>query len=147
MAQRNINLTLRGRGPYNPAALANTDSRPAVERPEPMARVVFLQFFTTLVVAALAWAVSGQVAAVSALLGGLACAVPNGLFALRLALAGRRGEASPIGFLLGEFVKVVATVALLVLIAKTVKDLNWLALIVAIIAVLNSYVLALTVKH
>lgn len=147
MAQRNINLTLRGRGPYNPAALANTDSRPAVERPEPMARVVFLQFLTTLVVAALAWAVSGQVAAVSALLGGLACAVPNGLFALRLALAGRRGEASPIGFLLGEFVKVVATVALLVLIAKTVKDLNWLALIVAIIAVLNSYVLALTVKH
>lgn len=147
MARRNMNLTLPGGGPYNLAALANTDSCPAGGRSELMARVVFLQFLTTFVVAGLAWLVSGRMAAVSALLGGLACAVPNGLFALRLVLAGRRGEASPVGFLLGEFVKVVATVALLALIAKAVKDLNWLAMIVAIIAVLNSYVLALTVKH
>lgn len=112
-----------------------------------MARIVLIQFLTTLIVALLSWLISGGPAAMSALLGGGAVLVPNALFALRLAIAARRpGGANPLTFLVGEFVKLVATVVLLVLIAKTYKDLNWLALLVSIIAVLNSYVLALIVK-
>lgn len=112
-----------------------------------MSRIVLLQFLTTLTVALLAWMISGEPAAISALLGGGAVAVPNALFALRLAVASRRpGGADPLTFFVGEFFKLVATVLLLVLIAKTYQDLNWLALLVSIIAVLNSYVLALIVK-
>lgn len=113
-----------------------------------MARIVLFQFLTTLIVAIAAWLISGVHAAISALLGGAACLLPNGLFALRLALASRRpGGANPMVFFVGEFVKLVATVLLLALIASTYKDLNWLAMLVSIIAVLNSYVLALIVKE
>mgnify|MGYP002352603061 CR=1 FL=1 len=113
-----------------------------------MARIVLFQFLTTLIVAVAAWLISGVHAAISALLGGAACLLPNGLFALRLALASRRpGGANPMVFFVGEFVKLVATVLLLALIASTYKDLNWLAMLVSIIAVLNSYVLALIVKE
>ncbi|MEG1832433.1 MAG: ATP synthase subunit I [Burkholderiaceae bacterium] len=112
-----------------------------------MARIVFFQFLTTLVVAIAAWLISGVPAAISALLGGAACLLPNGLFALRLALASRQlGGTNPMTFLVGEFVKLVVTVLLMALIATTYKDLNWLAMLVSIIAVLNSYVLALIVK-
>lgn len=113
-----------------------------------MARIVLIQFFTTLIVALAAGLISGGHAAISALLGGAACLVPNGLFALRLTMASRRpGGANPLTFFVGEFVKLVATVLLLVLIAKTYTNLNWLAMLVSIIAVLNSYVLALIVKE
>lgn len=112
-----------------------------------MARIVLLQFFTTLIVALLAWLTSGVAAAASALLGGSAVLLPNALFALRLALASRRpGGANPLTFFVGEFIKLVVTVLLMVLIAKTYTDLNWLAMLISIIAVLNSYVLALIVK-
>ena len=57
-----------------------------------MFRVVVLQIVATLVVSLLAALGSGQAAAVSALLGGAACFVPNGLFALQLAAAARSGR-------------------------------------------------------
>jgi ATP synthase protein I len=117
-----------------------------------MFRVVAAQFVTSLVVSAGAWMIGGQSAAVSSLLGGLACALPNGLFALNLAQVGlmarARGPASggtavAVALLAGEFLKVVLTVALLVLIAWAYKDVVWLAVIVAIIAVLMMQAAAL----
>jgi ATP synthase protein I len=85
----------------------------------------------------------------SALLGGAACVVPNGLFALKLAASARRQgtkETGPAVFLVGEFVKVASTVALLALVVATYPKLNWLAMIVGIIVVLKSYLLALLFK-
>jgi ATP synthase protein I len=109
-----------------------------------MFRLVGLQVLTTVVVALLAWPIGGAAAAVSALLGGAACVIPNGLFAWRLALAGRRPQGAGAGtFFVGEFVKIGSTVALLALIAWAYRDVVWLALIVAIIAVLKSYLFAL----
>jgi len=104
-----------------------------------MFRVVAAQFVTSIAVAAGAWMIGGRRAAVSALLGGLACAVPNGLFALNLARlqrppGGAKGHAATL--LVGEFVKVALTIGLLVLIARTVREVVWPALIVAVAAVL-----------
>lgn len=111
-----------------------------------MFRVVAAQFLTSMAVAAGAWMIGGQRAAISALLGGLACALPNGLFALNLAWLQRlprsngsgpehaRGYAAAL--LVGEFIKVVLTIGLLAVIARTVRDVVWPALIVAIAAVL-----------
>jgi ATP synthase protein I len=89
-------------------------------------------------------------AGISAALGGLACVVPNALFALRLTAVARHatavGDASGgrhvAAFFVGEFVKVGLTIGLLVLIAVAYKDLVWLALIIAVVAVLKSYVFA-----
>jgi ATP synthase protein I len=113
-----------------------------------MFRVVAAQFVTSIVVAAGAWLVGGSRAALSSLLGGAACAIPNGLFALNLARLGRLSQARTVSqgrgsttayalvLLTGEFVKVVLTIGLLALIAWMYKDVVWLALIVAVIAVL-----------
>jgi ATP synthase protein I len=81
------------------------------------------------------------------LLGGAACAVPTGLFALKLAAAARRPQGtSPAVFLVGEFVKVVSTLALLALIVAFYKEVVWLAMLVSVIVVLKSYILALLVR-
>ncbi|HEY0252403.1 MAG TPA: ATP synthase subunit I [Kofleriaceae bacterium] len=107
-----------------------------------MAYAVLLQLLMTGLVAAIAAAVSGLPAGVSAAAGGLACAIPNALFALRLHVErGRPGGATVQGFFVGEFVKLVATVVLLYVVARAYHELNWLALIVGFIAVLKSYFL------
>lgn len=113
-----------------------------------MSRIVGLQILATLIVALVAWPLGGVMAAVSALLGGAACVVPNALFALRLAMAARRPQGTDMGvFFVGEFVKIGSTIALLVLIAWAWKDVVWLALIVAVVAALKSYLIALLFRH
>jgi ATP synthase protein I len=115
-----------------------------------MFRLVALQALVTTVVALVAWPIGGAAAGLSALLGGLACVVPNALFALRLVIVARRslaagdtdGTRHVVAFFFGEFVKVGLTLLLLVAVAATYKDLVWVALIVAVIASLKSYMLA-----
>ena len=112
-----------------------------------MFRVVFLQILATVVVSLVAGLLAGPHAAISALLGGAACVVPNGLFALKLAASARRPQGtSPAVFLVGEFVKVVSTLALLALIVAFYKEVVWLAMLVSVIVVLKSYILALLVR-
>ena len=107
-----------------------------------MAIAVLLQVIVTLVVAGLAAIWGGVDAALSAALGGMACVVPNALFAVRLQIETRRpGGATVHGFFVGEFVKVATTVALLVLIAHNYRGLDWLAFIVGVIVALKSYFL------
>jgi len=109
-----------------------------------MFRVVLLQGIAALLVALVAGALGGQAAALSALAGGLACVVPNGLFALRLAAAARRPQGTSVTtFFVGEVLKVASTVALLALLVWGYRDLVWLAMIVAVIVTLKSYFIAL----
>ena len=83
-----------------------------------MFRIVGLQIVATLIVALAAWPLGGVSAAISALLGGAACVVPNALFALRLMIAARRPQGTDMAvFFVGEFVKIGSTIALLALIA------------------------------
>jgi ATP synthase protein I len=109
-----------------------------------MLRLVLLQFITTVIVGVIAGLLGGKHALFSALLGGLCCVVPNGLFALRLfATAKKPGADNPMTFFIGEFIKIALTIAFLAAVAWLYRDLNWLALIAAFIVALKSYILLL----
>lgn len=112
-----------------------------------MLRIVLLQFAATVLSCLVAGLIGGKHALFSALLGGLCCAVPNALFALRLHISAQKPEgASPMTFLIGEFVKIAMTIALLAAVVLLYRDLNWLALIAAFIIALKSYIILL-VRH
>ena len=81
----------------------------------------------------------------SALFGGMVCFVPSGFFAFRLWLA--RDRASVGGLVLGEAIKVFATVALLVLIVVLYRDLRWVPMLVTFLLALKTYwVVALALR-
>jgi ATP synthase protein I len=125
-----------------------------------MFRVVAAQFAVSLLVTVVAWALGGRHAGMSSLLGALACTVPNALFALNLSQLGQnigarncgansegaRAAAVALVLLAGEFLKVALTIGLLVVVAWVYKDVVWLALIVAVIAVLMMQAAALAWK-
>lgn len=111
-----------------------------------MFRAVLHQGVATLVVSGLAWLWAGQHGAVSAGLGGAVIAVPNLFFALRLWATARSGRASVAGFLVGEFIKVAATLALLVIVAGAYRDLHWLALLAGMFVALKANLLVILIK-
>ena len=109
-----------------------------------MFRLVLLQVIAMFVVGGAAAFIGGFHAAASAVLGALACVLPNALFALRLAMAARRPQGASAGsFFTGEFVKLAVTVALLFAAAWFYPDLNWLAFLAAFIVVMKSYLILL----
>jgi ATP synthase protein I len=111
---------------------------------EKMLRIVSLQLMATVVAGLVAALLGGWPAMFSAMLGGFCCVVPNGLFALRLfANAQKPGGANPVSFMIGEFIKIALTVALLGATAWLYRDLNWLALIGGFIVALKSYIILL----
>ncbi len=50
------------------------------------------------------------------------------------------------GFLVGEFIKVAATLALLVIVAEAYRDLHWLALLAGLIVALKANLLVILIK-
>ncbi|NEX63497.1 ATP synthase subunit I [Noviherbaspirillum galbum] len=107
-----------------------------------MLRVVLLQLAATVVTGLIAGMLGGVHALISALLGGLCCVVPNGLFALRLFSNARKpGAVNPMTFFIGEFIKIALTIALLGAVVWLYHDLNGLALIAAFIVALKSYII------
>ena len=109
-----------------------------------MFRLVLLQLLMTFLAGAIAGFAGGVHALVSALLGGLCCVVPNGLFALRLSAAARKSEAiNPMSFFIGEFIKIALTIGLFAAVVWLYHDVNRLALIAAFIVALKSYIILL----
>lgn len=99
---------------------------------------VGLQIAALLVLTPIAGLVFGLESAVSLGLGSAVVIIPNGLFALRLSLhKGRPPESYPVVFIVGEFVKIGLTVALLVMIIKWVEPIRWLALLTGLIVTLK----------
>jgi ATP synthase protein I len=99
-----------------------------------MFRVILLQVGATAIAAVAASFFAEARGAISALLGGVVCALPNLLFALRLkAVAKRPGASYPANFLLGELVKMAAIVALLLLVAKGYADLHWPSMLLGLV--------------
>ena len=112
-----------------------------------MYKMVFLQLGATLVATAIAAVFFGVHGAMSAALAGLACVVPNAVFAFRLGLVVKRtGNASAVGFFVGEFVKLATIVGLLVLARALYADLHWGGLFVGLILVLKANLFAFLVK-
>ena len=109
-----------------------------------MLSLVVIQLATTFFAAIVAGLVAGVHGFISALLGGLCCVVPNGVFALRLYIGSKKpGTISPMTFFFGEFTKIAFTIALLAAVVVGYRDLNWLALIAAFIVALKSYIILL----
>ena len=111
-----------------------------------MFRAVFHQGLATLVAAGLAWFWAGWHGAVSAGLGGAAIVIPNLFFALSLWAAARSGRASVGRFFVGEFFKVAATLALLVIVAGAYRDLHWLALLAGMVVALKANLFVILIK-
>jgi ATP synthase protein I len=104
---------------------------------------IALQWSFILVCSGIAW-VWGDRAAQSLLLGGAAVAVPNALLAAWLTLRlYRSGPVGVAGMLAGELGKLGATIALLVIVVRTLgADVAWIALIVGVVAALKAQWLA-----
>ena len=123
------------------ADLAQINQRSRLE----LVLIVKAQALLGSVVAALTWMVAGVDAGLSALAGAGTYFVPNTIFALRLYLATfRPGGSAPMLFLIGEMLKIGAAVGLLWVVAHVGGDrVQWLAVLVGLIAVLKGYVLVL----
>jgi len=109
-------------------------------------RLLILQGLVT-IVSAVAWSATGKSfgldsSAISALLGGLAALVPAALFAARAkVLSGRVNQLGTTVFALvtGELLKIIATVAMFVLVIVFYPDLDWLPLLLTYIIALKCY--------
>ena len=123
------------------ADLAQINQRSRLE----LVLIVKAQALLGSVVAALTWMVAGVDAGLSALAGAGTYFVPNTIFALRLYLATfRPGGSGPMLYLVGEMLKIGAAVGLLWVVAHVGGDrVQWLAVLVGLIAVLKGYVLVL----
>lgn len=110
-----------------------------------LVQIVFAQALMGMGVAIIALLVAGKSAALSALAGAGCYFLPNLLFALRLLLASHRPRGSgPMLFILGEMLKIGATLGLLWLVARLGGDqVHWLAVLAGLVAVLKGYVLML----
>lgn len=103
-----------------------------------MFRVVLLQIGATLLTAAIAGIWVDSAGALSAAMGGAACFLPNLLFALRLRAVSSRMDASyPMAFLVGEAVKVLATIVSLAAIALWYRDVHWLSVLAGMFVALK----------
>lgn len=109
--------------------------------------LVVSQLLAGLFVSALFGIFSGQAAAFSALAGAGAYWLPNAIAALRLALSTFRPQgASPVAVLGGFLVKMlIAALLLWVLAQYGGEQVNWLAVLLGLIATLKGYVIAFMV--
>jgi ATP synthase protein I len=109
-----------------------------------MARIILLQFAVAFIVSLAALMLSGIPAGLSALFGGICCALPNAFFAFRLFVSAKKlGGANPASFFVGEFIKIGLTLTLLALVVLFYQDLNWLAFLTSFILVMKSYLILL----
>ena len=103
-----------------------------------------LQIASVLVLALVAGLVADWPSAAYVVLGGAAAIIPNGLFALRLAIhRGRSAESYPVVFFLGQFAKIGLTVGLLAAIHKWLGPVQWLPLLIGLIVALKAPLFAL----
>ena len=111
-------------------------------------RIVAVQTIVGIVVAVLAWLVTGRVAAGwSAGYGALAVVFPAALFARGVVRQRPGGAGAAMAGIFGwELVKLVLCIAMLAAAPKLVPDLSWLALLVGLIVVMKTYWIALLVR-
>ncbi|WP_130356196.1 ATP synthase subunit I [Pigmentiphaga kullae] len=106
---------------------------------------IIVQIAVSIVVAVLAYAVSGSAAGLSALAGAAAYVIPNALFAFRLILSVQKpGGANPATFFFGEFFKIAVAVVFIVAAAKFGREwLVWPAFLAGLVCALKSQWLVL----
>jgi len=103
--------------------------------------VIVWQLVVGVVVSVLAALWAGSAAGVSAVYGSLAVVFPAALMVrgLQRQRAVAQPSAAMLGFVIWELVKVVLTVALLLVAPKVVSPLSWLALVVGFVVTMKVY--------
>ena len=110
-------------------------------------RLVAAQALMGVVVALVAWGVSGERhVAWSAGYGALAVVLPAAVFARGMARQRRVAGAAMVGFMGWELVKIVLTIAMLAAAPLWVTQLSWLALVVGMLVTMKTYWVALLVR-
>lgn len=111
--------------------------------------VVSLQVAVSILVALLAWVLTGQSSAAwSAGYGGLAVVIPAVLFArgLMSQFSSINAATAWLGFFVWEAVKIAVSVGMLFAAPKLIADLNWLAMLIGLIVTLKVYWVALLMR-
>lgn len=112
-----------------------------------MFKTVLLQLCATLLAALIAGVVAGWAAAGSAALGGAVYVLPSFLFVIRLEVESRRPQGPrPIVFLAGEFIKLAATLVLLVAVAVSWPGVRWLPLMFGLVVALKANLFAFLIR-
>ena len=110
-------------------------------------RLVGMQAVAGVLVALLAWALSGEApVAWSAGYGALAVVVPAALFARGMGRKRHSAKAMMAGFFGWEMAKIGLTVAMLAAAPRLVPQLSWLALLVGMVVTMKTYWIALMVR-
>ena len=101
-----------------------------------VAKILLAQLALTVVIAALFWGISGNVAGYSALLGGMICVIPNAFLALRLSVPRRDPGADALvrAAYIGELGKLALTVLMFGAVFALVRPLAAGALFAGFIA-------------
>lgn len=99
-----------------------------------IARVLMWQLLVGLGLAAILWSVFGNVVGYSALLGSLACVLPNAFLGLRLVVPRRDPGQLKRAAWVGEMGKLTLTIVIFTLVFTSVKPLNAAALFAGFIA-------------
>lgn len=112
-----------------------------------MLKVVLLQVGAASLGVVLCAALWGQAGALSALLGGLVYIIPSAWFAWRLSIGSRQhAVASTSLFFIGEAVKILLAIGILVAVRLLFPGAHWGALVVGLIITLQANFLAFLVK-
>ena len=112
-------------------------------------RIVGLQISVGILVALLAWAVTGRVnAGWSSAYGSLAVVIPAVLFArgLMSQFSSINAATAGFGFFVWEAVKIGVSVGMLFAAPKLVADLDWLAMLIGMIVTMKVYLAALLMR-
>ncbi|SMB21717.1 conserved membrane protein of unknown function [Sterolibacterium denitrificans] len=111
-----------------------------------MHKTLLLQVVATLLGGGIGFLFTGERGLYSALLGGLAYALPNLVFVVRLKIAAASGRASGVSFFAGEFGKIAATIGILVAVQQWYPGALWPFLLVGLFAALKANLLAFLLK-
>ena len=111
-----------------------------------MFKVVGLQACAALLAVLIASFLGGRTAAVSALAAAAACWIPNALFAIKLTLTPSHTPPAPLTFLVGEVVKLVFMVGLLVAAYTLLPQRSGLGLLLGVVVTLHANLFAFLLK-
>jgi ATP synthase protein I len=108
-------------------------------------RLVLLQAMAGAAMSLLAWGISGRHAAWSAAYGALAVVLPAAVMARGITgrLASVNAASAALGFLVWEAVKIMLSVAMLLVAGRLIDGLSWPALLVAMIITMKIHWLAI----
>ena len=129
---------------FKPLTAQQAEQWRSRQRPLSVWRIVVMQALVGVLVALLAWWLTGNVpSAWSAAYGALSVVVPAALFARGMVRKRTSAGAAMAGLMGWELVKIVLTVAMLAAAPRLVPGLSWPALLVGMVVTMKTYWIAL----